>query len=165
MIRSIAVVMLLAVPVVAQESIPAVEEPPTEIEIRIEQIAAEMRILNDRLNVLTKEVKLVDGKVEFLDEKMGSGFARMDEKVEFLDEKMDSGFARMDERVDLLDEKMDSGFARMQENFDLVRKDLKLTRSQARTSAMNWAFIAFIPATVCGGFIGAFVAWRSEKRR
>ena len=154
MIRSIAVVMLLAVPIVAQESIPAVEEPPTEMEMRIEQLAAEMKIMNDRLDVLTKELKLVDEKVVFLEEKMDSGFARLDGKVELLEGK-----------VELLDEKIDSGFARMDENFDLIRKDLELTRSQTRTSAMNWAFLAFIPATIFGGFIGALVAGRSEKRR
>ena len=154
MIWRVAVIVLLAVPVAAQETLPPIEDPPTEMEMRIEQLAAEMRILNDRLDVLTKEVKLVDEKVEFLEEKMDSGFARMDAKVDLVDGK-----------VELLDDKVDSGFARMQESFDLMREDLKLTRNQARTSAMNWAFLAFIPATIFGGFIGALVAWRSEKRR
>ena len=175
MVRTIAVVMLLAVPVVAQESISPIEEPPTEMEMRIEQLAAEMKILNDRMNVLIKEIELVDEKVEFLDKKMESGFAGMNEKMESgfagMNEKMESGFARMDgkvalveEKVELLEEKVDDGFTRMEKIFDLMREDLKLTRSQARTGVLNWVFLTFIPATILGGFIGVIVAWRSEKR-
>ena len=175
MIRSIAAVMLLAFPVMAQESMPRVEEPPTEMEMRLEQIAAEMKLLNDRMNVLVKEIELVDEKVEFLDkkmeavlvmdEKMNAGFAR-------IDGEMNTGFARIDgemallsEKVELLDDKVDDGFTRMEKSFELMRGDLKLTRSEARTSVLNWILITFIPATILGGFIGVIVAWRNEKRR
>ena len=176
MIRSIAAVMLLAFPVVAQESMPPVEEPPTEMEMRLEQIAAEMKLLNDRMNVLIREIDLVDEKVEFLDKKMDSGFVAMDEKMNAgfarIDGEMNTGFARIDgemallsEKVELLDDKVDDGFTRMEKSFELMRGDLKLTRSEARTSVLNWILITFIPATILGGFIGVIVAWRNERRR
>ena len=165
MIRSIAAVMLLAFPVMAQESMPRVEEPPTEMEMRLEQIAAEMKLLNDRMNVLVKEIDLVDEKVEFLDKKMDSGFVAMDEKMNAGFARIDGELALLSEKVELLDEKMDDGFARMEKSFELMRGDLKLTRSEARTSVLNWILITFIPATILGGFIGVIVAWRNERRR
>ena len=176
MIRSIAAVMLLAFPVMAQESMPRVEEPPTEMEMRLEQIAAEMKLLNDRMNVLIREIDLVDEKVEFLDKKMDSGFVAMDEKMNAgfarIDGEMNTGFARIDgemallsEKVELLDDKVDDGFTRMEKSFELMRGDLRLTRSEARTSVLNWILITFIPATILGGFIGVIVAWRNERRR
>lgn len=165
MIRSIAAVMLLAFPVVAQESMPPVEEPPTEMEMRLEQIAAEMKLLNDRMNVLIREIDLVDEKVEFLDKKMDSGFVAMDEKMNAGFARIDGEMALLSEKVELLDDKVDDGFTRMEKSFDLMREDLKLTRSEARTSVLNWILITFIPATILGGFIGVIVAWRNEKRR
>ena len=165
MIWSIAAVMLLAFPVMAQESMPRVEEPPTEMEMRLEQIAAEMKLLNDRMNVLIREIDLVDEKVEFLDKKMDSGFVAMDEKMNAGFARIDGELALLSEKVELLDEKMDDGFARMEKSFELMRGDLKLTRSEARTSVLNWILITFIPATILGGFIGVIVAWRNERRR
>ena len=122
MFWKLAVAMLLAIPAVAQEGLPTAEEPPTETEKRVEQVAAELKILNDRMDLLIKEVELVEKKV-------------------------------------------DDGFESMEKNFGLMREELKLTQNQARTSVLNWTFFAFIPATIFGGFIGALVAGRSEKKR
>jgi hypothetical protein len=46
-------------------------------------------------------------RVDRIETKMDSGFARMDTKFERLEEKMDEGFARIDAKFEIVNERFD----------------------------------------------------------
>ena len=89
---------------------------------------------------LREDMRQLRSDILKLDEKMDTGFTRLDEKIDAnsqghhreinkLNEKMDAGFTRLDKKIDAnsqaqhreinkLNEKMDAGFTRLDEKID-----------------------------------------------
>ena len=101
-------------------------------------LTAEAKRLDTRIDGNTELLKLIDKKIDRVDQKIDGLGARVDKKIDNMDKKIDDLSARMDKKIDDLsarmDRKIDNLSARMNQKIDSLssRMDKKIDNLSAR---------------------------------